>query len=152
ILLNVESDDFGVVETRPCGCPFESLGFTTHIRDIRSFRKLTGEGVTLVGSAMERILEEDLPARFGGTPLDYQVIEEEDDRGFTRLTIPVAPRVPIADEQAVIAEMLAALARRGGAAEMSRELWRQANAFRVRREPPRLTSRGKMMPLQVARR
>src|SRR4029079_16646685 len=56
ILLNVESDDYGIVETRSCGCPFESLGFTTHVRDIRSYRKLTGEGVTLVGSEMERVL------------------------------------------------------------------------------------------------
>ena len=80
IMLNVESDDFGVVETRECGCPFGALGFTTHIRDIRSFRKLTGEGVTLVGTHIESILEEDLPSRFGGSSLDYQLIEEEDDR------------------------------------------------------------------------
>ena len=53
---------------------------------------------------------------------------------------------------AVLREMLASLERRGGAAEMSREIWRQASAFRVRREAPRLTSRGKMMPLQVSRR
>ncbi len=152
VLINVESDDFGVVETRSCGCPFEELGFTTHLRDIRSFRKLTGEGVTLVGSSMESILEEDLPARFGGSPLDYQLLEEEDERGFTRLTILVSPSVPVADESAVIREMLDALRRRGGAAEMSRELWHQAGSFRVRRKAPRLTARGKMMPLQLARR
>ncbi|MGH7695903.1 MAG: hypothetical protein ACRENH_13030, partial [Gemmatimonadaceae bacterium] len=139
---------FGVVETRECGCPFGAIGFTTHIRDIRSFRKLTGEGVTLVGSHVESILEEDLPAKFGGSPLDYQLIEEEDEQGFTRLTILVSPTVPRADEHAVVAEMQAALRRRGGAAELSRELWTQASTFRVRREAPRLTSRGKMMPLQ----
>jgi hypothetical protein len=148
IMLNVESDDFGIVETRDCGCPFGEIGFTTHIRDIRSFRKLTGEGVTLVGSHVESILEEDLPAKFGGSPLDYQLIEEEDEQGFTRLTILVSPTVPRADEQAVVAEMQAALRRRGGAAELSRELWKQASTFRVRREAPRLTNRGKMMPLQ----
>jgi hypothetical protein len=152
IMLNVESDDFGVVEVRECGCPFGDLGFTTHIRDIRSFRKLTGEGVTLVGSHIESILEEDLPAKFGGSPLDYQLIEEEDEQGFTRLTILVNPAVTIANEQSVVAEMQAALRRRGGAAELSRELWKQASAFRVRREVPRLTSRGKMMPLQLRSR
>jgi hypothetical protein len=152
IMLNVESDDFGVVETRDCGCPFGELGLTTHIRDIRSFRKLTGEGVTLVGSHIESILEEDLPSKFGGSALDYQLLEEEDEHGFTRLTILVNPTVAIADDQAVVAEMQAALRRRGGAAEMSRELWKQANAFRVRREAPRLTNRGKMMPLQLGAR
>lgn len=149
IMLNVESDDFGVVETRACGCPFGDLGFTTHIRDIRSFRKLTGEGVTLVGSHIESILEEDLPARFGGSALDYQLVEEEDEQGFTRLTILINPTVALADESAVVKEMQSALRRRGGAAEMSRELWTQAHTFRVRREAPRLTSRGKMMPLQL---
>ena len=148
IMLNVEADDFGVLETRDCGCPFGDLGFTTHISDIRSFRKLTGEGVTLVGSHIESILEEDLPAKFGGSPLDYQLVEEEDEKGFTRLTILVNPTVASADEHAVVAEMQAALRRRGGAAELSRELWKQANTFRVRREVPRLTNRGKMMPLQ----
>ncbi len=152
IMLNVESDDFGVVETRACGCPFSDLGFTTLIRDIRSFRKLTGEGVTLVGSHVESILEEDLPAKFGGSPLDYQLLEEEDERGFTRLTILVSPTVAGADEGAVVAEMQAALRRRGGAAELSREVWKQANTFRVRREAPRLTNRGKMLPLQLKSR
>ena len=46
LLLNVESDDYGTVDQRSCGCTWETLGFPTHLRDIRSFRKLTGEGVT----------------------------------------------------------------------------------------------------------
>ena len=101
---------------------------------------------------MEQILEADLPARFGGTPLDYQLVEEEDERGFTRLTILVNPAVQLTDEDAVITEMLAALKRRRGAAEISRELWQQAGAFRVRRQAARVGGRGKMMPLQVKRR
>lgn len=151
LLLNVEIDDYGTVETRQCGCPFESLGFTTHIRDIRSFRKLTGEGVTLIGSDMERILEDDLPSRFGGSPLDYQLVEEEDERGFTRLTLLVNPSVQLRDEQAVVDTVLAALAGRGAAAQVSHAIWAQAGTLRVRREMPRTTSRGKLMPLEVRR-
>jgi hypothetical protein len=150
LLLNVESDDYGIVDTRPCGCPWEELGFPDHIREIRSFRKLTGEGVTLVGSDMERILEEVLPARFGGSPLDYQLLEEEDDRGFTRLTLLVAPSVPLQDEPAAVSVILDALDGIGAGGESSRNIWRQANTVRVRREAPRLTSRGKLMPLQLA--
>jgi hypothetical protein len=152
LMLNVESDDYGVVETGPCGCPFEALGYATRVRDIRSFRKLTGEGVTLIGSDMERILELDLPARFGGSPLDYQVVEEEDERGFTRLTIVVHPALAIPDEQAVVDAVLAALGRQGGASEISRGLWSQANTLRVRREAPRLTAGGKFSTLRVAAR
>ena len=50
VLLNVELDDYGVIGERTCGCPFEELGFTHHVRQIASFRKLTGEGVTLIGT------------------------------------------------------------------------------------------------------
>lgn len=74
ILFNVEIDDYGVIENRRCGCPLEDLGLHTHVRDVRSFGKLTAEGVTLVGSEMERILESELPSRFGGSPLDYQLL------------------------------------------------------------------------------
>ena len=37
LLLNAESDDFGVIEERHCGCALETLGLTQHIRHIRSF-------------------------------------------------------------------------------------------------------------------
>ena len=30
LLLNVEIDDYGLIETRSCGCPLESYGFTEH--------------------------------------------------------------------------------------------------------------------------
>ena len=151
LLLNVESDDYGIVDTRPCGCPWEELGMPEHIRGIRSFRKLTGEGVTLVGSDMERILEEVLPARFGGSALDYQLVEEEDEKGFTRLTLLVDPSVPMADEQAPVNVILESLHQIGAGGDTSRNLWRQAGTLRVRREKPRLTSRGKLMPLQLAK-
>ena len=82
IMLNVAIDDYGTIERRSCGCPLESYGFTDHLCHVRSFRKLTGGGVTLVGSEMVHILEEVLPARFGGNPLDYQLLEEEDEQGF----------------------------------------------------------------------
>ncbi|MGH2404320.1 MAG: hypothetical protein ACRDGN_07625, partial [bacterium] len=91
VLLNVESDDYGVIERRSCGCLLEQEGLTEHIREVRSFRKLTGEGMTLIGSDMVRVLEEVLPARFGGSPLDYQLVEEEDDEGFTRLALAISP-------------------------------------------------------------
>ena len=60
MLLNVESDDYGTVDTQACGCRWKNSGFCSH-RDIRSFRKLTGEGMTLVGSDIERVLDEFLP-------------------------------------------------------------------------------------------
>ena len=150
LLLNVESDDYGTVDARPCGCAWEALGFPEHLRDIRSFRKLTGEGVTLVGSDMERILDDLLPARFGGSALDYQFVEEEDVSGFTRLTLRVAPTIILGDEAEAMDFVLGALERSGAAGGLAQSSWRQAGTIRVRREAPMLTNRGKLMPLEMA--
>jgi hypothetical protein len=151
IMLNVESDDYGVIETRSCGCLWEKYGFTEHVRQVRSFRKLTGEGVTLVGSEMVRILEEVLPARFGGSPLDYQLLEEEDEDGFTRLSLLVSPKVEIADEAEVIQAVLDALGH-GVEANIARAFWSQARTLRVKRVEPTWTTRGKLMPLHLGKR
>jgi hypothetical protein len=152
ILLNVESDDYGVVETRSCGCPFEALGFKRHLRHIRSFHKLTGEGVTLVGGEMLRILEDVLPAKFGGSPLDYQLVEEEDEQGLTRLNLFVSPKLRIDDEAAIIETIEDELGRGTLGANMGRALWSRAHTLRIKRSEPILTGRGKLMPLHLARR
>lgn len=150
ILLNVETDDFGIVEKRACGCLLESYGFTEHIREVRSFSKLTGEGVTLLGSDMVRILEEVLPARFGGSLLDYQLMEEEDEQGFTRVNLLISPSVEIEDEQAVIETVLDAMRRANVASDAAREIWSQAKTLRVKRAVPLFSDRGKSYSLRVS--
>ena len=152
LMLNVESDDYGVIEHRSCGCPLESYGFTDHLRHIQSYQKLTGEGVTLVGSEMVYILENVLPARFGGSPLDYQLLEEEDEQGFTRLSLLVSPRIKIKDETEVINAVLEALGHSSVAAELARAIWKQAKTLQVKQMEPIWTVRGKLMPLHLARR
>jgi len=131
------------------GRPEGALGLTDHISDIRSFGKLTGEGVTLVGSDVERILEEVLPARFGGSPLDYQLVEEEDHRGFTRLILRVSPSITLADESAPADLVFQALRAEGAGGATSASKWKQAGTLSVRRETPRPTARGKLLPLQL---
>lgn len=150
LLLNVESDDYGVIENRSCGCRLEAYGYTEHLREVYSFRKLTGEGVTLVACEMLRVLEEVLPARFGGTPLSYQLAEEEDEQGITRLSLLVSPTVQISDERAVVEAVLQALSQSSVAADMARAIWKQAETLRVRRAEPTWTSRGKLVPLHLA--
>jgi hypothetical protein len=147
LLLNVEFDDFGIIEQRECGCPLHALGLGLHLREIRSYGKLTGEGVTLVGSEMVHILEEVLPARFGGSPLDYQLREEEDETGLTRLTVLLSPRVPAAPEQEVLDAIHGALGREGLAADVARAFWQHAGTLRVLREEPHTSERGKQMSL-----
>lgn len=149
LMLNVENDDSGVLESRSCGCPLEHAGFTMHVRHIRSFKKITTEAVTLVGANLARIVEEILPSRFGGTPLDYQLVEEEDEHALTRLNVVISPRVAIADEAAVIQAVLDSVPR------LDRAVWAQAKTLRVKRMEPLWTPRGKFLPvvpLQLARR
>jgi hypothetical protein len=147
MLLNVESDDCGIIETRSCGCPLESYGFTQHLRSIHSPRKLTGEGVTLVGSDMIYILEELLPSRFGGSPSDYQLVEEEEDSGFTRVRLFISPQVTICDEKEVVEFFLSALKKGSVAADMAQAIWRETKTLQIKRADPILTGRGKLMPL-----
>jgi hypothetical protein len=151
IMLNVAIDDYGIVEKRSCACPLESYGFTDHLCHVRSFHKLTGEGVTLVGSEMVHILEEILPARFGGSSLNYQLLEEEDEQGFTRLSLLVSPSVGTIDEEAIIEAVMKGLERSSVASDLARVVWKQAKTLRVKRMEPFWTQRGKLMPLHLAR-
>ena len=144
ILINVETDDFGITETRECGCLLDELGMHRHIRQIRSLRKLTGRGITLVGADIARIIEEELPARFGATAQDFQLVEEEDARGSTRLVLLVNPSVKLADEMAPASALLDALNRGTPGASLGSAILRGAGAVTVRREKPRASSRGKL--------
>lgn len=150
IMLNVESDDYAAVETRNCGCLLGEVGFATHLSEIFSFSKLTSEGVTLVGNEMLRILEEVLPARFGGGPLDYQLLEEEDEEGLTKVSIVVSPYVRLENDQEVVDAVLEAMKpiKRG----MDRAIFREGATFRVKRMEPVVTGRGsKLIPLHSKR-
>jgi hypothetical protein len=149
LLVNMESDDYGIVEERDCGCALQELGYHRHVRRIRSFGKLTGEGVTLVGSEMIRILEEALPARYGGGPQDFQLLEEEDAEGLTRLVLIVDPGLDIPDERAVVETLLQAVRDGSVAGGLASSYWRQADTIRVRRSRPEWTGRGKLPTLRV---
>ena len=152
ILLNVEIDDYGIIEDRNCGCEWEQMGFTQHVRGIRSFRKLTGEGMTLIGSDMERILDKVLPEKFGGSAQDYQLLEEEDERGFTRRSVIVSPRVSLADESEVVRTVLDELGKGNAFTDLARAFMAQANSLGVKRMDPVWTNRAKLMPLHMAQK
>jgi hypothetical protein len=151
VLLNYQMDDYGVLEERDCGCALASYGYTTHLHGIRSYAKLVGESVTLIGNEMLRILEQVLPARFGGSPLDYQLAEQEDERGFTRLNLVISSRVDVKDERQVIRVMLDALRESSPMAAAAGAVWKQAETIRIKRAEPAVTSRGKALPLHIER-
>jgi hypothetical protein len=151
LLLNLQMNDYGIVEERACGCEFETYGYSTHLREIRSYSKLTGEGVTLIGSEVVHVLEQVLPDRFGGTPLDYQLMEQEDSQGLTRLYLVIHPRLEITDEQAVVDVVLNALRQSSPMADSASSVWQRAGTIHVKRKEPVWTGRGKFMPLDIRR-
>jgi hypothetical protein len=152
IALNAEMGDYARLEERDCGCLLGSLGLRTHLSEIRSFEKLTGEGVTFARANLQAILEEALPARFGGTSLDYQLAEEEGPEGATRLVLRVNPALGELDEAALRETFLAELGRGSLLNRYHVGLWRGVGAVEVRREAPLATPAGKVLPFQLLRR
>lgn len=149
IVLNVGTDDFGVLEERDCGCELGALGLRLHLHTIRSFEKLTGEGATFVGEPLISLVEEVLPGRFGGSPVDYQLVERE-TAGVTRVQVRVSPRVGDVSEREVVNVVLAHLASSNGAGQVMAGLWAAGNTLEVVRAEPEETSAGKVLPLALA--
>jgi hypothetical protein len=147
VLINAEMDDSGVLEKTSCDCTYAAAGFTTLIRDIHSFGKMTGYGVTLVGTGIVRILEEVLPRRFGGCATDYQLVEW-DGRDQTRVTLRVGHRVPVSSLAAVRDCFLREL-RAFNSGQLASRIWRDAQAIEVVHEDPVATARGKILPLHL---
>lgn len=149
VLLNVESDDFADVSVRRCGCPWDDLGLHTHLSNIRSFSKLTGEGTTLLGTDCVRILEVTLPREFGGTSVDYQLLEAEDSEHLTRLYLVIHPSVGPVDETRVVRRFLEELHNPAHARGTVPPLWQQAETIRVLRQEPVSTPGGKLLPFHT---
>lgn len=148
ILLNVQSGDYADVERRDCGCTLGRLGYTLHLANVRSFEKLTGEGVTFATTNLLQVLEDVLPSRFGGSPTDYQVVEEETEAGLPRLLLVVNPAIGRVDEIAVRDAFLGHLETTSGSKQWGL-LWKQAGTIEVRRAVPTSTKKGKVQPFHL---
>ncbi|HEY3304103.1 MAG TPA: hypothetical protein VGL70_11275 [Candidatus Binatia bacterium] len=147
LLLNVESGDYGVLHRRDCGCALEKAGLTLHLHRIRSFEKFTSEGTNYNYTDLYELVERTLPGEFGGGPGDYQLREEEDENGQTRITIVVHPDIGAVDEGKLVAVLRHALGKNA----WHSVLWHDAGTMNVRREIPHASPRGKILPLHILR-
>jgi hypothetical protein len=152
MLLNVSLGDEAVLTGRSCGCPLERLGWTEHLHTVRSFEKLNTGGIALLDSDVITVLEETLPARFGGGPTDYQLLEEESPDGRPRLRLLVHPAVGPLDEAAVAEAFLRSIGEGSGVERLVELQWRQAGLPVVERRPPRAAASGKIRHLDQAGR
>jgi hypothetical protein len=151
ILLNVSMGDQAELRERTCGCALEQLGWRTHLRTIRSHEKLTGEGMSILDVDVIRILEDVLPARFGGAPTDYQLVETETADGHASLRLLVDPAVGPVDPDEVTRAFLSAIGEGTGVERITQLLWSQAGLLRLERRSPFETPSGKILHLHVQR-
>jgi hypothetical protein len=151
VLLNVSMGDQAIVDQRACGCPLEALGWTTHLRGIGSYEKLTAGGVTLLDADVVRVLEETLPARFGGGPLDYQLVESEGQDGTPLLRLLVHPRLGALPEAQIADAFLRAIAPGDGADRIAATLWQDTRTLTVVRHAPEATPAGKVLHVHATR-
>jgi hypothetical protein len=151
VLLNYESGDYGVVTERDCGCPIGELGFDRHLHTIRSYEKLTSEGMNFVGSDLLQLVEDVLPRRFGGGPSDYQLVEEEVG-GLPRVSVVVSPRLGPLDDEAVVSTVLETLGSGPAYKDMMASFWNTGHTLQVVRREPHATSSGKVPGFHILRR
>lgn len=150
LMLNVESDDYGVVGERNCGCALGALGYSLHMHTIRSYEKLTSEGMTFLGSDLIRLVEEVLPERFGGAPTDYQLVEGEGEHGLSRVRLLISPRLGLLDEAEVLRCANGFVVRLTGDGVLGYR-WREAGTLEIRRDEPHATTASKILALHSLR-
>jgi hypothetical protein len=146
LLFNVALGDGAVLSRRDCRCPLQSLGWTAHLHTIRSYGKLTSEGMSLLCHDLERILDVMLPATLGGRPGDYQLIEDMTEAGRPVVRLLVHPGVGRIDPQGVRSFFLDAVGRSGEAQKLMSLLWKDARTVRVEQRAPLQTASGKILP------
>lgn len=148
IMLNVESGDYGVMEERDCGCSVLPPSFRRHLHTIRSYEKLTSEGMSFLGGDLLTLVEHVLPGRFGGYPTYYQFVERE-HAGLPKVCLVVDRAVGKLDPAHVVDTVLDFLRQRGLATAMIADMWSQGRTLDVLRGDSHVTSGGKIQPLQV---
>jgi hypothetical protein len=147
VLINAEVDDSGDIEVASCDCVYSRLGMTRAIHNVASYGKLTGHGVTLVGTPIVKILEQVLPGVFGGQPGDYQLVEE-DTGSQTSIVLRISPRTGVRDTKRIQVVFLDHLRRQYGGSLAAR-LWLHAGAIECQLAEPLRTSTGKVLPLHL---
>jgi len=151
-MLNLSMGDQGVIEEARCGCLLESVGWTTHLRDIRSFEKLTSCGVTFLGTEVIQVLEEVLPKRFGGAPTDFQLVENEMEDGRAVLTLVVNPSLGALDDRVIADEFLSAISAGSAVGAVNAQIWRDGGTVRIERRFPTVGRSGKILHFSTAQK
>jgi hypothetical protein len=91
-------------------------------------------------------MEQVLAPRFGGSALEYQLLETQDARGIAIHTLRVSPRVGVLDETACLETFKRALFELRAPYRLMLEMWDRVTPIQILRAPPLMTARGKTLP------
>jgi hypothetical protein len=149
-MLNVALGDRAERLERRCGCPLEAYGWTSRLHSIRSYARVSAGGMTFFDADLVEVLEKALPARFGGGPTDYQLIEEGTADGRSALRLIVSPSLGPLDDAELVRAFLDAVGGPGAAARVMSSAWRAAETVRVERRAPSVGASGKIAHFRSA--
>jgi hypothetical protein len=79
------------------------------------------------------------------------LVEEEEETGQTRLTLRVHPQAGDFDSSNLLTRVRSELRRGSRGHAFQARVWAQAGTFRVKREAPLSSARGKILPLHFHR-
>jgi hypothetical protein len=77
LLMNVSLADRADISASTCGCPLETLGWSTRLQSVRSFARLKLAQLPIPDDLLLTVLERQLPAWFGGRAGSYQLVEDQ---------------------------------------------------------------------------
>ena len=149
VLFNTEIGDSATAVTGACDCLLGEMGYHLRLHTIRSFEKLTGEGLALLGTDFYPLMESVLPARFGGGMGHYQFVEHLNSHGRTQYRLLIHPDAGPLDAPEVKAVFLEELGNLPCTRPFMPKMWEAADVIRVERRPPYLTPRGKILPVRM---
>jgi hypothetical protein len=145
ILINTDLGDFGILSSQPCGCLFGQLNMNLRVCNVRSYDKLTCEGMTLLGSQLDDTVGEVIEDA-GGSPDDYQFWETQDDSGLAKLVVAVSPRLGQLNETSFTNAILDKL--RSKNITITSQIWQQAKVLRLVRQQPEMTKGFKLLRIK----
>ena len=143
LMLNLENGDYGTIKQVDCAHTYDDAK-KQHIMNIRSFEKLTTEGVTFYINDFIPIIEERFPRKFGGSSIGYQLVEDVDKRGLSRLILYIHPDIVGIDEREVKNTLYKNISTNINR-DIRLKMWEQIKVLRIRREVPLATVRGKII-------
>lgn len=147
VLVNVGMDDAGQLGPASCNCGWANIGMSRQAADVISYGKLSGQGASLVGSELLALLETALPTKFGGAPVDYQLVEREGS-AQTEIELRVHPRLKIKSADDVKTFFLAEIKKLWGGS-LAERWWTGTEGVHVVIAEPYLSGGYKVLPLHL---